>query len=528
MSNLPALVENTVNQTVQHITFNVADEVFGVDIMCVEEIIIPRKATAIPRTPAYFLGIINLRGEVISIIDMRRRFNLPPHEVSTESRVIVIYSNGCKLGMLVDKIASIVTLQTDLIQAASRFVSSDKQRYIAGSYKLSDDHILLLLDHEQLIDEEDFHIQQELGAPAGGRDHLAGKVEDKVEAIPEIFLVGFAIGKERFAIESLMVEEIIQMPEITLVPDMGEFVEGIFHLRESVIPVIRLGQRLSVKGKEVDSSCPVIIVRIHGVKVGLIVDQITEVYLIKETEVVEPPITLNPKQMDQLQGVIKLERGEKTQIVMLLKLEKMFSFEEHGVLKELESDGEDKKDKFEGEKEAEVPILEFVLNKEKYAIEVSKTNEIIPMREIVPVPKCPEYIKGVINLRGEVISVVDLPKLVEHDSYEFTDNTKILIVNSGGEVAGLIVEKVVGIRPVLLSDFEPPSGLLRQRGNLFIRGMSKDDKTDDIVVLMDLENTLKQAQGMNEETSVSGEGLLGVQQELERLEAEDRKLLGDH
>ena len=519
MSNLPATVDTAIEQIVQHITFNVGDEVFGVDIMCVEEIIIPRKSTAIPRTPDYFLGIINLRGEVISILDMRRRFGVEFSEVTEESRIIVIHSQGCKLGMMVDKISSIVTLQNSAVQSASKFVSSEKQQYIAGSYRLPDEEILLLLDHEKLIDENDFYIEQDV---KGAVEHVKALAEEQVELVPEIFMVGFAIGRERFAIESLKVEEIIQMPEITPVPEMDSFVEGIFHLRESVIPVIRLGQRMDVNSKPVDESCPVIIVQIDGVKVGLIVDMITEVYLIKETDIIEPPITLNQKQLDQLRGVIRLEREDKTQIVMLLKLEKLFSFEEHDVLKDLEAH-EETSDEVVGQREDEVPILEFVLDQEKYAIEVASANEIIPVREIVPVPKSPEYIRGVINLRGDVISVIDLPKLVENEDYEFSEKTKILIVDTGSEVAGLIVEEVVGIRKVLLSSFEPPSDLLRQRGNVFIRGMSKDDKTDAIVVLMDIANTLAQAQG-HFEVEESG-ALLGVQAELEELEAEDRKLI---
>lgn len=518
MSNVPAIVNQAVERTLQHITFKVGGEIFGVDIMCVEEILVPRKYTAIPRTPDYFLGIVNLRGEVISIIDMRKRFRIEPGERGNEARIVVIHSQGCKLGMLVDQIKAIVTLESGRIQPASKFVTGEKQKYIAGSYRLSEAEILLLLDHEKLIDENDFYVQREIKA---GVEPVRAVSEEKVDLIPEIFLVGFAIGKERFAIESLKVEEIIQMPEITKVPEMDSFVEGIFHLRESVIPVIRLGQRMGVEGRVIDEECPVIIVKINQVKVGLIVDMITEVYLIKENEVVDPPITLNTKQLEQLKGVIKLEREGKTQIVMLLKLEKLFSFEEQDVLKDLESSADDGAD--QGVREEEVPILEFMLAGEKYAIEVASANEIIPVREIVPVPKAPEYVKGVINLRGEVISVVDLPRLVDHQNYEFTHKTKILIVDTGTEVAGLVVEAVVGIRKVLLSTFEPPSGLLRQRGNIFIKGMSKDDQTDAIVVLMDIAATLRQAQGTNDVEGI--DALAGVQNELEKLEAEDRLLL---
>ncbi|MDH5559539.1 MAG: chemotaxis protein CheW [Deltaproteobacteria bacterium] len=515
---VPAVIENISDQTVQYITFGVGEELFGVDIMCVEEIIIPKKTTVIPRTPKYFKGIINLRGEVISIIDLNSRFGGEGHQDTEDSRVIVIKNHNLKLGILVDKIKMIANINRKDIRTASRFVATEKQGFIQGSYQMPDDEILLLLKQQSIVDEDDFFIHQEIQITA--KDAQSQEVEQIEDKIPEIFLVGFSLQEEQFAIESLMVEEIILLPEITPVPEMDDFAEGIFHLREAAIPIVRLGERLGLKKKEVSKGNLVIIIRVQKVKVGLIVDQVKEVYLIKENEIMPPPVNVSVKQQEQIRGVFKLERGGKQNIVMLLKLEKLFSFEEHGLLKDYEVDEvkEAKELELKRIKEEEVPILEFVLAEERYAIPVMMTNEIIPIREIVPIPKAPAYIKGVINLRGDVISIVDLPLLVEHQSDDFDPElAKFLIVNTGKEVAGLIVERVIGIRKVLMSSFEPPSDLLSQKGNVFIKGMGKDDKTGEIVVLMDLERTLSQAQ----DPVYLQEDLEETIKELKMLELED-------
>ena len=524
-ADLPATLESLnaggINQIGQYITFHIDNELYGVNILCIEEIITPRRFTHIPRTPAYFLGIINLRGEVISIIDIRKRFGKEPLTAENpQARIVVISVKGLKLGLLVDEIESIIKVESAQVQHSNKIISGDKQQYIDGTVKIADDQILLLLAHDKIIEEEDFNIQLDLAAGAG--DILKEDVTQE-EVSPELFLVGFSIGQENFALESLMVEEIIMKPEVTPIPEMTAYMEGIFHLRESAIPLIRLGDKLSINDQKPTEKSPVIIINVYDVKVGLLVDNITEVYLVKENEVVDPPITLNTDQLEQLKGVIKLERDKKQQLIMLLELEKLFNAEEQETLKEI--DEQNTKVTEEENKEVPEPILEFTLNGEIYAIPVSLSNEIILLREIVPVPKSPTYVYGVINLRGEVISIVNLPLLVGNKKYEFTQHTRILIVDPGGEKAGLIVEKVEGIRKVFMSSFQEPSSLLTRRGNVFIKGMSQDDEVGAIVVLMDLKKTLEQSQS-EEAEEIPEDGIYDIQEELRKLDQEEAGIFG--
>lgn len=519
MSDLPALTQK--REMSQYITFKVGEELFGVNILCVDEIITPKPVTMIPRTPDYFLGILNLRGEVISIISLRARFELPL-EKGEFNRIVVIQSGNMKLGLMVDEIHAITTLDEAEVQLSNRLVANERQQYLRGSYRLKEGGLLLLLDHDRLVAEEDFHLPEDL-QPALAELHEAPNQVEPERKVPELFLIGFSIGEEHFSVESKNIEEIILMPEVTPVPQMSSFVEGIFQLRETVIPVVNLGQKLEVEGRDVWEESPVIIATIFGVRVGLIVDQITEVYIIKENEIHEPPINLNPGQQEQLKGVIKKKHGDKEDIIMLLILEKIFSLDEKELLQELDEQNE-KALAEEVDLEEEVSILEFELKGERYAIPIIEASEIIVMREIVPVPKAPKTVEGVINLRGEVVTVVHLPRLVGNDEYEESLQTKILVVETDKEKAGLIVERVIGMRKERLSTFEPPSDLVRQRSNIFIRGMKKDEHSEDIIVLMDVQKTLYQAQNPQAgESEVIG--LLGLQKELEDLALQEQTLL---
>lgn len=515
MDNLPVAKQGSKPEgSLQYVTFKVGEELFGVDIIAVKEVISPRKITSIPRTPDYLLGIINLRGEVISIIDLRVRFGVKNTQITRQSRIVVIVANGIRMGLLVDKINSIMALLESEVASATSIASSEKQKFISGSYQLPDASILLLLLQDQLVDEKDFKIDQ---AAKQEQETINLALQVQKEWVKEIHLVGFSINNERYTMESRLVEEIIFLPEMTIVPEMEEFVEGIFYYRNTVIPAIRLCDQLNLAGLEITEDTPVIIANIFNMKIGLIVDEITDVLTIKEDDILPPPIHINKTQAEQLKGVIKLQHDKRNYIVMMLKLEKLFSFEEQGLLKELDSKHERVEEKKIEIKE-EMAIFEFMLKGDRYAIELSQTNEIISMRECVPVPKAPPYIKGVINLRGDVISVVDLPRLVDHHNYKQSQSTKLLIVKTGLETVGLIIEKVLGIQKVEKENFKKPSDILQQKGNIFIKSIGKDKKSDEIIILIDLETTIDQAQTVDEV-----EDLDLIQKELEFLEMEDEK-----
>ena len=481
--------------TLQYITFNVGVELYGIEIKCVEQIIMPPPITLVPRTPKYFLGISNLRGDVISIIDLRERFGIEKEE-SISQRVIVILTKGVKLGMLVDAVISIYTMDQNRVLSAPPLLVQKNQKYVSGSYQINDTDLLLLLDHEEIVTAADF--QSRLIIEQNSLDYdISTEVEEEI--FPEVHLVGFSIGLEFYALEGITVEEIIEMPKITNVPEMRDFIEGIFQLREEVIPLLKLADRLNLKHELSYEDSLVIIVKISGVKVGLIVEEITEVFTVYENDIVTPPNNMNKIQAKQLRGIIKLKIEDGNRFIMLLNQDAFFEKEEKKQLIQFDKRiGAQKKQEVV---EEEILILKFVIKGELYTIRVSVANEIIPFKTIVPVPKAPNFVKGVINLRGTVISVINLPALINETESPVTKATKILIVQPREEVVGIIVDDLVGIKRVKLSEFEKPSKFLQQKGNLFIEAIGKE-KNGDIIVLMDIEKTLIQAQSYSEELNL--------------------------
>ena len=138
-------------ELLQLVTFNIADEEFGVDILRVQEIIRLMQITPVPRAPACIEGVINLRGKVIPVIDMRKRFNLPAIERDSQTRIIVMEFDTKIVGFLVDAVSEVLRIPAGTVEPSPAVVAGVGSEYIVGVGKL-DDRLLILLDLDSMLD----------------------------------------------------------------------------------------------------------------------------------------------------------------------------------------------------------------------------------------------------------------------------------------------------------------------------------------------------------------------------------------
>lgn len=134
----------------QFLTFNVENEEYGVDVLAVQEIIRYRKPTIIPNTPESMRGVINFRGEVIPVIDLRKKFGFETKEYNQFTVIIIIDVIGKTLGMIVDQVSDILSFSEENIQETLDFSSDIDTDFISGMAKL-DDRLIILLKLEKLL-----------------------------------------------------------------------------------------------------------------------------------------------------------------------------------------------------------------------------------------------------------------------------------------------------------------------------------------------------------------------------------------
>jgi purine-binding chemotaxis protein CheW len=151
--------------------FRLDEETFGFELLSVREIIRLTDITPIPRAPVYLRGIINLRGKIIPVVDLRKKFGLAPRKDTDVSCIIVVDIGNTETGVVVDRVAQVLSFETDQIEQPPSFSSSGETDYILGIGK-SEEKVVVLLDVAKIMaaDELDDIMSRAKGAQAPRQD----------------------------------------------------------------------------------------------------------------------------------------------------------------------------------------------------------------------------------------------------------------------------------------------------------------------------------------------------------------------
>ncbi|RFA28526.1 chemotaxis protein CheW [Alkalilimnicola ehrlichii] len=139
----------------QWVTFQLDDETYGINVMQVQEVLPMTEIAPVPGSPPYVLGIINLRGNVVTVIDTRMRFGLQTREPEESERIVVIEANDQIAGILVDSVSEVVEVKHAEIDTAPNVGNEESSRYIYGVVSRPKD-LLILVDVNRLLTKEEW------------------------------------------------------------------------------------------------------------------------------------------------------------------------------------------------------------------------------------------------------------------------------------------------------------------------------------------------------------------------------------
>lgn len=122
---------------------------------------------------------------------------------------------------------------------------------------------------------------------------------------------------------------------------------------------------------------------------------------------------------------------------------------------------------------ASIEVLEFVLAQERYAIESAWVREVVPLRELTPLPGLPAFVLGIIHLRGQIISVLDLKKFFELPDKGLSDLDKAIVLSDGSMQFAILADRIVGVRRLLLADLQPPLATLTEIRADYLLGITR-------------------------------------------------------
>ena len=159
-------MSTSITETTQYLTFKLGDEVFALDISKVREVLDFTATTKVPRTPEFMRGVINLRGNVVPVVDMRLKFGMTKTEKTVNTCIIIVEisldGDTTVLGALADSVQEVIDLEPDKIEPAPRIGTRLKTDFIKGMGK-RDDQFIIILDIDKVFSVDELFLVQETG-----------------------------------------------------------------------------------------------------------------------------------------------------------------------------------------------------------------------------------------------------------------------------------------------------------------------------------------------------------------------------
>lgn len=222
----------------QCVVFQLSEEEFAVDINRVKEIVRLPDITPVPRSPQFVSGICNLRGSVLPVIDTRTRFSMAAGEVTDHTRLLVVESGGVQTSLLVDQVREVLRIKKNLVEPPPAVCRGVDREFLTGVVKMNKgERLIMMLNLNELIAVDLSKQQNKKQTMTAQRQDESGS-DAKGSSEEEEQLVSFRVADDEYAFDIAKVSEILKVSHISAVPNVPEYVLGLFTIRNHLLPIL--------------------------------------------------------------------------------------------------------------------------------------------------------------------------------------------------------------------------------------------------------------------------------------------------
>ena len=447
----------------------------------------------IPLSPPSLEGLARRHGVVLPVIALRRILNQEDSATDGAARVVVVNHRGQPVGLSVDRVEGIVGVEGARIdRGASPDDAGLEAALLAGVIRdPRGGTVAAILATAPLIEQQFADLAKPMAAPALVREGAAA--ETAQAAAPRVGLVSFAVAGQEFALPIANVERIVPMPDsVSRMPKARPHLLGVMALADGLLPLIGLRALFGLDGAA-EGQGRVVVVRLgegQGGQVGLAVDGVREILRV-ESELVAPvpAILAREAEFADLEAIVRLDRGKR--LVSVLSAARMLAHAAD-VTAALGDDTGEAAMAGTGAADgrtggADEPFVVFRLGEAEYGLPVTAVQEIQRRPErLSPLPKAPEFVAGLVNLRGSALPVVDLRRILKLPAVARDDRQRIVVLAVREFRAGLIVDATSGVLRIPVAAIEPAPAVSEAQRQL-IRRVAHLDGDRRMVLLLEIE-----------------------------------------
>lgn len=451
-------------------SFHLGGTELALPVAALQEVVnYPAAVTPVPLAPAHLLGLFNLRGTLIPIVDLSQLLHLPNQGERALSKIAIVELGEVRVGLLFDSTGEILRVPAAQKIAFDR--ADNAPPVICGALKLNGgERILQILSAAALLGLPDVP-QLHHRAAASAR-----RVQQRRQT------VSFRVAGAHLALPMAAIQEIIRVPAMHPSPLADAVCIGMLNLRGTTVPVIDFTRFMGLT--RADAATPddvahadqrrIVVLNQNQLHVGLLVDEVRSIVGYRDDELMAMP-AYSRRHVALFAGCLGDEGRDS---IILLNPDALCAHEQiaaiarghHELYRNRPQVGATARER-NGARETYVTFRLVHL----LGVRIGQLREVIDFSgEIVVTPGAPAFVRGVLQLRRELVTVIDVRAMYEMPPYEDVTHAKILIVEHLGEKYGLVVDAVDNIVTIEAASRIPvPAMLTRQLGNGFGNGMKE-------------------------------------------------------
>jgi len=477
---------STEDEKIEMLVFRVGEEEFALRITNIKEIIRIPSMTKVPNTPQYISGLCSLRGELLPVIDCRKLFGMPEQELDESSRIIVADIHEKKVGLVSDKVLEVISVEeADVKEPPTGIKGADGGVVNGILIPNNGKRVIMILDAEKIIKAGNLNeAAKQQGTSA--EDLMNPKTKDDEEE--QIVVFNIDTGEYGFNINC--VKEIIRLPDVMKVPNTASYIEGVLSVRNQLMAVINTGKLLGMNCKQPDENSRVIVIDNGSFSYGVIVDKVSQVVRVRKELFKESGQNANLTGREFVKGIFNINNGQR--LVMMLEPDKLINMEEvKGILDvEHKKTGNDKTLNA-GEADDSLEYVVFKLGNEEYGIKINNVQEVNRIGEITRLPGAPAFIAGMVDLRGEIMPILNLRRLFGVHDTGSNNESRLLVAEFEDKKTGILIDSVSGVLRFSTAFLEEAPEALKEKGQeCYIDKIAKLNDGKRIVLILNLSTML--------------------------------------
>lgn len=449
----------------QALTISVAGERLAIPANDVVEVIRKPAVSRIPLSPPGLVGVANLRGTVIPIVSLAAL--LGKDVDASASRRVVVVGKARQVGLTVDE--------------ASALERSDKLR--SGHVPVR------FIDVDALMTQQ-FGAMSRSALAANSAPRVGTEIDSGIAPTEAFF--SFGIAGQEFALSLADVQEVLAVPAtVAIVPRTDDAMLGAVTLRNRLLPLVSLATLLGFGAEKTGSSARIVVAAIGGVRVGLVVDSLKEIVRATADQIDPVPLVLTRGEQEaHIQAICRLDGGRR--LMSILSTDHLF---ENGLAERLAAQSDDEEElMIDGAAHAGTEqFVIFQLGNEDYGLPIACVSEVVaPPGKLTKLPKAPEFIDGVMNLRGQIVPVIDQRRRFEA-ARASVGKPRIVVVRIGKILAGFVVDGVSEVLTVSADQLLASPELTSRRSKVIerIANLERDGR---MILLIDPQELLDRAE----------------------------------